>query len=136
MNDDDYALSIQINFKNKEYIINGIKEIITLEELKEKSLMTCNIDNTYKNSMIFTYKDEQGDINMIENFEDIIKISEESNKEELLSKINLEIIKSKSKNNQKKGNNEENKLKSKYIKEDNKLIEKLEKKIKEKDNKL
>ena len=136
MNDNDYALNIQIIYNNKEYNIDGIKEIITLEELKEKSLNACNIKNKYKDSIIFTYKDEQGDINMIENFEDIIKICEESNKEELLSKINLEIIKSKSRNNEKKKNNEENKLKNKYIEENTNLIEKLEEKIKEKDNKI
>jgi hypothetical protein len=134
MNDNDYALNIQIIYNNKDYFIDGIKEIITLEELKEKSLNACNIKNKYKDSIIFTYKDEQGDINMIENFEDIIKICEESNKEELLSKINLEINKSKSRYNEKKKNNKENK--NKYNDENTNLIEKLEEKNKEKDNKI
>ena len=136
MNDNDYALNIQIIYNNKDYSIDGIKEMITLEELKEKSLNVCNIKNKYKDSIIFTYKDEQGDINMIENFEDIIKVSEESNKEELLSKINLEIIKSNSRYNKKKKNNEENLLKNKYTNENTNLIEKLLKKNKEKDDKI
>ena len=136
MNDNDYALNIQISYKKNVYNIEGIKEIITLEELIDKSLKVCNINNKYKDSIIITYKDEQGDINMIENFEDIIKISEESNKEELLSKINLEIIKSNSRYDKKKKNNEENKLKNKYIEENTNIIEKLLEENKEKDNKI
>ena len=138
MNDYDYALNIRICYKNKEYQIDGIKEMITLEELIERSLKACGINNKNKNKdlMIFTYKDEQGDINIIENFEDIIKISEEDNEYKLLSKINLEILNSKTRDNEKKKNIIENKLKNKYIEENTKLIEKLEEMNKEKDNKI
>ena len=90
MNDKNSELSIEISYK-KEKITKSINEIKTLEELKEKIIKEFNIKNDLKKYITFTYLDEQNDINIIENFENIFKISKEITPEKHLSKINLEI---------------------------------------------
>jgi len=130
MNDKNVELVINIYYKNQKISVKT-ENIISLERLKEESMNNFDIKNELKEYIIFTFKDEQEDINILENIEDIIKNSKEIYSEKLLLELNLEIYQENKRNiinNEIKEVNymglEENKiLKKQLIEKDNKIKE-------------
>ena len=133
MDDEDISLILEVTYKDKKFSIEDIN-LIDLNELIKQSINNFNIENKLSKSIVFSYKDEDGDINIITNKEDIIKSSKEISSNKYLSKLELNIV-SDDKNN----NNENiNDGKNQGIKnlEENEEIKKLEEMNNLKDNKI
>ena len=141
MDDDDFKLIIEINYDEKTFSIEDDK-LIELNDIIKKSIEKFNIDKKLEENIILTFKDEDGDINIITNNEDIVNCSNEIGSKKYLSKLYLNIVSNiEEKQNQEstetqeeisnlKDNKEERKLEEIiYLKDDK--INKLEEKIKE-----
>ena len=137
MNGENIELTIEIKYGNEIYTTNPSTEFIPLEQIIEQSCKRFNIDNELKPFISLTYKDEQGDINIIENEDDLIDIAKEINPDKYKSFIFLDICPYEKKE---EGKNEiidddsinEDKIK-KNLEEEN---QKLKLKIIEKDKKI
>lgn len=133
MNDEDIELIIEITYNDKKFSIEDIN-LIDLNELIKQSISHFNIENKFQKGIVFTYKDEDGDINIISNNDDIIKSSKGIGSKKYLSKLELNIV-SDEKNNKNEeiiydGNQETKDL------EENEKIKKLEEMNNLKDNKI
>jgi hypothetical protein len=126
MNEKQFKLLIEITYNNyiNKLIIETYNEI-SLEELKSKSIKKFNIEKKQKNNIIFYYEDEQGDINIINNIEEIYEAAKETNPYIFNIKLKLKIINFKNKNIKNIDVNE-NIYKNKYLKENEKLKFELE----------
>ena len=104
-----------------------------MKNYQKKVWKIFNLKNEKKENIIFTFKDEQGDIILLKNEEDIINNSKEINYEKLSIEINLEIFQ-RYEENKNNINNEIKKLKNKGSEENAKLakiIEEQENEIKD-----
>ena len=91
MEEKEIILIIEINYNNTVKEIRS-NEIITYEELKQKSIELFNITEDKKNNIEFTYIDEDGDFNILGNKnEEIINAAKELDGNYILN-INLSII--------------------------------------------
>jgi hypothetical protein len=91
MEEKEIMLIIEINYNNTVKEIRS-NEIITYEELKQKSIELFNITEDKKNNIEFTYIDEDGDFNILGNKnEEIINAAKELDGNYILN-INLSII--------------------------------------------
>ena len=131
MNNEDCKLIIEIYYNNKIFSLES-DTLIDLNEIINQSIRHFNINNEFKKDIIFTYKDEEGDINIINNNEDIINSSIYIGSEKYLSKIFLDIIKEDKINS--KDNNEKIDENKSII--ENEEIKKLEDLNSFKDNKI
>ena len=138
MNDKVLSLDIEINYEDKKFIKNIIKQI-NLDKLIKESIKKFNIEPTREKNLYFYYIDDEDDINRINSVEDIyICAKNKPNSEEYKSLIYLDIDENKSnfQNNKSENNSnnfiEEKKLKQYYEKinrEKEEKIKKLEEKI-------
>lgn len=91
MEEKEIILIIEINYNNTAKEIRS-NEIITYEELKQKSIELFNITEDKKNNIEFTYLDEDGDFNILGNKnEEIIGAAKELDGNYILN-LNLSII--------------------------------------------
>ena len=91
MEEKELILIIEINYNNTVKEIRS-NEIITYEELKQKSIELFNITEDKKNNIEFTYIDEDGDFNILGNKnEEIINAAKELDGNYILN-LNLSII--------------------------------------------
>ena len=91
MEEKEIMLIIEINYNNTVKEIRS-NEIITYEELKQKSIELFNITEDKKNNIEFTYIDEDGDFNILGNKnEEIINAAKELDGNYILN-LNLSII--------------------------------------------
>ena len=91
MEEKEIILIIEINYNNTVKEIRS-NEIITYEELKQKSIELFNITEDKKNNIEFTYIDEDGDFNILGNKnEEIINAAKELDGNYILN-LNLSII--------------------------------------------
>lgn len=91
MEEKEIILIIEINYNNTVKEIRS-NEIITYEELKQKSIELFNIIEDKKNNIEFTYIDEDGDFNILGNKnEEIINAAKELDGNYILN-LNLSII--------------------------------------------
>ena len=98
MEEKEIILIIEINYNNTVKEIRS-NEIITYEELKQKSMELFNITEDKKNNIEFTYIDEDGDFNILGNKnEEIINAAKELDGNYILN-LNLSIIDLKKDNN-------------------------------------
>ena len=98
MEEKEIILIIEINYNNTVKEIRS-NEIITYEELKQKSIELFNITEDKKNNIEFTYIDEDGDFNILGNKnEEIINAAKELDGNYILN-LNLSIIDLKKDNN-------------------------------------
>ena len=74
MNADDVNLIIQINYDDKQFSIET-ENLIDLNEIIKQSIKNFNIAIELQKYITLYYKDEEGDINIINNKEDIITSS-------------------------------------------------------------
>ena len=132
MNDEDIELIIEITYNDKKFSIEDIN-LIDLNELIKQSISHFNIENKFQKRIVFTYKDEDGDINIISNKDDIIKSSKGIGSKKYLSKLELNIV-SDDKNNMNEKTYDENR-ETKNL-EENEEIKKLEEMNNLKDNKI
>ena len=119
MNDKDIELIIEIAYNGKKFSIEDINQI-ELSELIKQSVNNYNIGSKIQKRIVFTYKDEDGDINIISNKDDIIKSSKKIGSSKYLSKLELNIV-----SEDKKYKNEE-KIQETEISEEKEEIKKLE----------
>jgi hypothetical protein len=89
-----------------------------------------NIESKIQKRMVFTYKDEDGDINIISNKEDIIKSSKKIGSNKYLTKLELNII------SEDKNHKNEETIQETKISEEKEEIQKLEEINTLKDNKI
>ena len=135
MNEKNVELFIDIYYEGRKSTVK-MKDIISFENLIEKCMKNFKIKNEKKENIIFTFKDEQEDIIILKDEEDIINYSKEINSEGLSIELNLEIYQYNKKNKNNIINEEKNK-EIKIFKNNNlKEIEKLVKKLEEKDNEI
>ena len=85
-------LFIEIIYNNKKLNIESENEFISFEQIKNQSLKTFNINKSLEKYLSFSYKDEEGDINIIQTNEDIIQSLKEINPNNFYSKIKLDIL--------------------------------------------
>ena len=98
MEEKEIIVIIEINYNNTVKEIRS-NEIITYEELKQKSIELFNITEDKKNNIEFTYIDEDGDFNILGNKnEEIINAAKELDGNYILN-LNLSIIDLKKDNN-------------------------------------
>ena len=98
MEEKEIILIIEINYNNTVKEIRS-NEIITYEELKQKSIELFNITEDKKNNIEVTYIDEDGDFNILGNKnEEIINAAKELDGNYILN-LNLSIIDLKKDNN-------------------------------------
>ena len=91
MEEKELILIIEINYNNTVKEIRS-NEIITYEELKQKSIELFNITEDKKNNIEVTYIDEDGDFNILGNKnEEIINAAKELDGNYILN-LNLSII--------------------------------------------
>ena len=91
MEEKEIILIIEINYNNTVKEIRS-NDIITYEELKQKSIELFNITEDKKNNIEFTYIDEDGDFNILGNKnEEIINAAKELDGNYILN-LNLSII--------------------------------------------
>ena len=91
MEEKEIIVIIEINYNNTVKEIRS-NEIITYEELKQKSIELFNITEDKKNNIEFTYIDEDGDFNILGNKnEEIINAAKELDGNYILN-LNLSII--------------------------------------------
>ena len=133
MDDEDISLILEVTYKDKKFSIEDIN-LIDLNELIKQSINNFNIENKLSKSIVFSYKDEDGDINIITNKEDIIKSSKEISSNKYLSKLDLNIV-SDEKNNKNEGISDDKNQEIKNL-EENEEIKKLEEMNNLKDNKI
>ena len=91
MNSDESFLTIRIFYKEKSFDINS-KDIITLKEIKEKSIKHFNISALYKNKNKFIVKDNENDNDdniYISSEDDIIKNSIVKDPQNLIIELQL-----------------------------------------------
>ena len=119
MNDKDIELIIEISYNGKKFSIEDINQI-ELNELIKQSVNNFNIGSKIQKRIVFTYKDEDGDINIISNKDDIIKSSKKIGSSKYLSKLELNIV-----SEDKKYKNEEE-IQETKISEEKEEIKKLE----------
>ena len=129
MNDKDIELIIEISYNGKKFSIEDINQI-ELNELIKQSVNNFNIGSKIQKRIVFTYKDEDGDINIISNKDDIIKSSKKIGSSKYLSKLELNIV-----SEDKKNKNEE-KIQETKISEEKEEIKKLEEINSIKDSKI
>ena len=134
MNDDDCKLIIEINYDSKKFSIEKDNEV-ELNEIISQSIKNFNIENDLQKYIVLTYIDEEGDINIINNKEDIINSSIEISSQKYLSKIFLDIADINEDKNLNNKENLENLIENKII-EENEEIQKLEEMNNFKDNKI
>ena len=134
MNEDDCKLIIEINYDSKKFSIENDNEV-ELNEIISQSIKNFNIENDLQKYIVLTYIDEEGDINIINNKEDIINSSIEISSQKYLSKIFLDIADINEDKNLSNKKNLENLIENKII-EENKEIQKLEEMNNFKDNKI
>ena len=134
MNEDDCKLIIEINYDSKKFSIENDNEV-ELNEIISQSIKNFNIENDLQKYIVLTYIDEEGDINIINNKEDIINSSIEISSQKYLSKIFLDIADINEDKNLSNKKNIENLIENKII-EENKEIQKLEEMNNFKDNKI
>ena len=91
MDDEDFNLIVQINYDNKSFSLENYN-IIDINEVIKHSIKNFKIDKELQKYIILTYKDEDGDINIIRNKEDIINSSKEIGSTQYLAKLDLEIV--------------------------------------------
>ena len=91
MDDNDVIIIIELLY-GKESLIIESNSLITLEELKIKSMEKFNINNDPKNYFSFYYEDEQGDINLLNKSEDIFENVNQISPSYYTSRIKLKII--------------------------------------------
>ena len=91
MDNNEKKIIIEIYYNNKYFTIES-SNIITIEELKKQAIEKFNLENNQKNCLSLTYKDEDGDINIIATKEDILESAKEITPNNYYSKINLEIL--------------------------------------------
>ena len=132
MNEKNIELFIDIQYNNKKISVQ-MEDIISFEKLLEESMNKFKIKNELKENIFFTFKDEQGDINILKNDEDIINNSKEINSERLSIEINLEICHKNKESKDNINNGVKNNEIKKFKKEEN---EKLVKKLEEKENEI
>ena len=129
MNDEDIELIIEITYNDKKFSIEDIN-LIDLNELIKQSVNNFNIGSKIQKRIVFTYKDEDGDINIISNKDDIIKSSKKIGSSKYLSKLELNIV-----SEDKKNKNEEE-IQETKISEEKEEIKKLEEINSIKDSKI
>ena len=129
MNDKDIELIIEISYNGKKFSIEDINQI-ELNELIKQSVNNFNIGSKIQKRIAFTYKDEDGDINIISNKDDIIKSSKKIGSSKYLSKLELNIV-----SEDKKNKNEEE-IQETKISEEKEEIKKLEEINSIKDSKI
>ena len=129
MNDKDIELIIEIAYNGKKFSIEDINQI-ELSELIKQSVNNFNIGSKIQKRIVFTYKDEDGDINIISNKDDIIKSSKKIGSSKYLSKLELNIV-----SEDKKNKNEEE-IQETKISEEKEEIKKLEEINSIKDSKI
>ena len=134
MNEDDCKLIIEINYDSKKFSIENDNEV-ELNEIISQSIKNFNIENDLQKYIVLTYIDEEGDINIINNKEDIINSSIEISSQKYLSKIFLDIADINEDKNLSNKKNLENLIENKII-EENEEIQKLEEMNNFKDNKI
>jgi len=134
MNEDDCKLIIEINYDSKKFSIENDNEV-ELNEIISQSIKNFNIENDLQKYIVLTYIDEEGDINIINNKEDIINSSIEISSQKYLSKIFLDIADINENKNLNDKKNLENFIENKII-EENEEIQKLEEMNNFKDNKI
>jgi len=91
MNSEEIFLTIKIFYKEKSFDIYS-KDVITLKELKEKSIKHFNINDLYKNKVKFIVKDNNNDNDdkiYISSEDDIIKNSIEKDPQNLIIELQL-----------------------------------------------
>ena len=132
MNADDVNLIIQINYDDKQFSIET-ENLIDLNEIIKQSIKNFNIAIELQKYITFYYKDEDGDINIINNKEDIITSSVYIGGKKYLAKLYLEIILGKYQNDDIKKNE---KTPEKINNKDNTEIQRLEEMNNLKDNKI
>jgi len=91
MNSEEIFLTIRIFYKEKSFDINS-KDVITLKEIKEKSIKHFNINALYKNKVKFFVKDNNNDNDdkiYISSEDDIIKNSIEKDPQNLIIELQL-----------------------------------------------
>ena len=87
MDGEDFNLIVQINYDNKSFSLEDYN-IIDLNEVIKHSIKNFKIDKELQEYIILTYKDEDGDINIIRNQEDIIKSAKEIGSTQYCTEIN------------------------------------------------
>ena len=132
MNADDVNLIIQINYDDKQFSIET-ENLIDLNEIIKQSIKNFNIAIELQKYITLYYKDEDGDINIINNKEDIITSSVYIGGKKYLAKLYLEIILGKYQNDDIKKNE---KTPEKINNKDNTEIQRLEEMNNLKDNKI
>ena len=132
MNADDVNLIIQIYYDDKQFSIET-ENLIDLNEIIKQSIKNFNIAIELQKYITLYYKDEDGDINIINNKEDIITSSVYIGGKKYLAKLYLEIILGKYQNDNTKKNE---KIPEKINNKDNTEIQRLEEMNNLKDNKI
>ena len=131
MDDEDFNLIVEINYDNKSFSLEDYN-IIDLNEVIKHSIKNFNIDKELQKYIILTYKDEDGDINIIRNQQDIINNAKEIGSTKYLAKLDLEIVldENNENNNEKIENFSNNNIK------ENEELKRLEEIIDSKDKKI
>ena len=131
MDGEDFNLIVEINYDNKSFSLED-DNIIDLNEVIKHSIKNFKIDKELQKYIILTYKDEDGDINIIRNQEDIIKSAKEIGSTQYLAKLDLEIVleENNDKNKDKIENISDNNMK------ENEELKRLEDIIESKDKKI
>ena len=122
MNPDEYNLKIKITYNDKEYNFI-LKDIISLENLKEKSKTKFNLSKISNNLIEFSLKKDKNI--KISTDDDIIKYIDDSNLEDLKLELNLSTkIDNRENNNQTTSelNNKEDYISKKNNLNNNNLI--------------
>ena len=137
MNAKNCELSIEIIYDNKKCNIGIDYELMTFEKFIQQCMKEFKIKEEDKNYIIFTYKDEQEDINIIENKEDIFKNSKEISPNKYFISIYLQICKYDLKINNDIDNKEKiDNNKNNNLEQNKELIKELEEKNSTKDKKI
>ena len=144
MDGNDLEIKIQVKYSKKSLVIGPSNERISIEKIIQESCKKFDIGDELKQFITLTYKDEQGDINIIMNDDDIINNLEEISPDKYILKMNLDIYpyaldNQKEEKNINKDNKvnkvNENELKI-YLEENERLKKKITEITKEKDEKI
>ena len=83
-------LKIKITYKDKIMELK-LKELTTLDKIKDKVLETFRIPPNKKDCIYFSYQDEEGDINPLEENDDLFELSTEQSNDSYVLELALYI---------------------------------------------
>ena len=92
MENKEPKLFIEIIYNNQKLNIESENEFLSLEQIKNQTLNNFNINKLLEKYLSFSYKDEDGDINIIQTNEDFFQSIKEINPNIFYTKIKLDIL--------------------------------------------